>query len=725
MQGSEANAARPAGTPRVVAFATAIFVSAFLVFLVQPVVGKHILPWFGGVPAVWTLCLAFYQTCLFAGYAYAHALVSRVDHRRQLFVHAALFVVAVAALPVLPGAEWRPEVASDPSARIIAMLVRHVAPAFVLLAATGPLLQAWFARALPGRSPYPLYAVSNLGSLLALVAYPVLIEPALSVTSTAAAWTWGFVALGLLILAVGRASPPVSHGTDTPAHADEDAHLDPHVTPGRVALWIALPATAVVLFMGVTHELCLDVASVPFLWIGPLALYLVTLIVCFGREGAYRPVWMIALAIVSGALLLVMAGRAQGDSLAAGRSLVVQIGLHAGLLFGGCMAMHGELYRMRPPASALTLFYLCVAGGGALGGLFVGLAAPRLFPGYWELPLGAALCWGLWLAAQARARDGALRRRAGLRVLAVATTVALAAGAIGLGQAARSKTMVSQQRTFFGILRVNETDRDDPRRARRSLYSGRTQHGTQFLAPSARREPTAYYGHTTGVGLLLASRAPGAETRLGVVGLGVGTLAAYGRPGDTIRFYEIDPAVLRIASDSERFTFLSDSEAEIAHVLGDARLALEAEVARSAPRYDVLVVDAFSSDAIPVHLATREAMALYVERVGARGVVAMHVSNRHLDLVPLVMRLGAEQGLAGVVVRNPLMRETLSQRATWVLLSPDVARLNAIVARMQRRMRALGIEGGTVRFSQPTRERLAAAPIWTDDYSNLFGVLRR
>ncbi len=703
-------------------FSGAAFASAFLIFMVQPMVGKRILPWFGGVPAVWMLCLAFYQTTLFAGYAYAHLLTRSARPAIQLAIHALVFAGALIALPVLPPERWMPTGAVEPSAAILAMLAAHVAIPFLALAATGPLVQAWFARRYPLRSPYPLYAVSNLGSFLALIAYPFLLEPRLPLSSTGQLWSLAFVATALAVLACGvLARRQLSSGDSTVAAAP--AAERPALA--RLVLWLLLPAGAVVLMMGVTNELALDVASAPFLWVLPLGIYLTTFVLCFGWERGYRRAPYLALAalpLAAGPLIEVAGLEGDAEFLSLLKSIQVQIAVHALLLFGACMVLHGELYRLRPPASSLTLYYLCLSAGGALGGIFVGLIAPRIFDDFLELVIGSALAWLLVLAACAQDSRGWLR--AGAPRWRWALTLALTAVALPMWaerQLRRPDDLLHQERTFFGVLRVRQIG--DGASVQKHLYSGTTLHGVQFA--SAPRRPTSYFGVLTGIGLALAQREPDVPSSLGVVGLGIGTLAAYGRPGDRVRFYEIDPAVARLARDDRTFSYLSGSGATVEVVEGDARISLASERERGElPRFDFLVIDAFSSDSIPVHLLTREALALYLDALAETGLLAFHVSNRHFDLVPVLARLAADAGLQVLDIETPSLVAHMSGQSTWVFLSRDQARIRSLANHALQRLHSLGVADDAIRVGTPTPETLASAPLWTDDYSDLLGALR-
>lgn len=706
--------------PLVWLFVAAVFASAFLIFNVQPMVGKHILPWFGGAPSVWMTCLAFYQTALFVGYAYAWLLAARIPPRLQPALHGLLFLAALTVLPVLPGPEWKPDASGAANLRILGMLAANVALPFVLLAATGPLLQVWFASALPGRSPYPLYAVSNLGSLLGLLSFPLLVEPHLRLSLQSRLWSAGFAATGLAVLAcaawAARRAPSPGAAWPSPS---------PQLERSGVALWLLFPASAVVMFMGVTNRLCLDIASVPFLWIVPLALYLVTLVLCFGSERIYRRGVFVPLALASVAWLV--AATLFGPQPRLGVLLADSVGAAAvrycAALFFGCMVAHGELHRLRPGPARLTAFYLCVAGGGALGGLFVGLLAPRIFDAYHELPLGIASCWLLVLVALRRAPTGVFAgRRAHAAWAGAALLTAGAAGAYAFRAVETEPGTLVVERNFFGILRVIETPGSTPFVV---LRHGTTRHGLQYKSPGLRQRPTSYYARATGIGLVLAerTRAAAEPARIGVIGLGIGTLAAYGREQDRIVFYEIDSHVVRIARDSGTFSYLEDSPAEIEIITGDGRLSLEAELERGGGReFDVLVVDAFTSDSVPMHLLTAEAFGIYAAHLAHTGVLAVHVSNRYFDLTAPVARLGHEVGLDAFVVVNQGAPRRLAEAARWVVLARDPEYFEILAAEAARLPSRAGRPLTHAFRLRP--EVVAGAPLWTDDFSNVLTLIR-
>jgi spermidine synthase len=702
-------------------FALAICASAFLIFLIQPMVAKRVLPWYGGAPAVWTLCLAFYQSTLFLGYAYAHLLIRCVPAGAQLGVHALAIGSALLLLPVLPAESWQPDAFTSPRLGILALLAANVALPFFVLASSGPLLQAWFARRHPAGSPYPLYAVSNVGSLAALLAYPFALEPRLPLSRTGDLWSLGFVAAAIAMLgcaALARRSPfpPSGARPDGPEPA----------RPGRLhtALWFGLSGCAVALLMGVTNELCIDVASVPFLWILPLATYLVTFVLCFGWEGAYRRApW----AVLAGLAFLASTGRAiwlpglPQSSRVLVNAPPFQIASFCLLLFAVCMLLHGELYRLRPPARWLTAFYLCVSGGGAVGGIFVGIAAPMIFSDYYELEAGLALAGLLFVAAWANDPDARLHAVAPRWRWAAAGAIAvLVLGPAGWTLARPEGALLHRERSFFGVYRVLDASvgEDEQRR----LKSGTTLHGVQVLGPW-RRLPTSYYGRATGLGLVMAPRQSQRGTRIGVIGLGVGTLAAYGRAGELMRFYEIDPVVVRIARDDGHSSFLEDSPAEIEIVVGDGRLSLTHEQALGeGDAFDYLVIDAFNSDAIPVHLLTVEAFEHYERALAPGGLLAVHASNRHFGLVSLVTRVGLESGLHSLEIVTNVAPRHQSRPSQWVWLGRDPVRIRELERQVRRTSKSLGVQA-MIRLG--SRESTMNVPVWTDDHSDLFGALRR
>ena len=664
-----------------------IFLSSFLLFLVQPLIARLILPWFGGTAAVWTTCMLFFQTILLAGYAYAHATNAKLAPRAQALLHSALLCAAVLLMPVAPGESWKPSGSEEPISYILAMLVVAVGLPYFLLSSTSPLVQAWFARARPGENPYRLFAVSNFASLLALVGYPTLVEPLLGNVAQVRSWSALFAAFAVLcaLLAWASAKPQ-------PASTQPAADAGPAPSRRDFVLWVALSAAASALLLAVTNHVTQDVASIPLLWLAPLTLYLLTFILCFEGQGLYRPQWMwaVVLAALGGMAYLLFDRDYQFN-------LVVQLGTYLPGLFIACVFCHGELYRSRPSARHLTAFYLSISAGGALGGFFVAVVAPLAFRLNYEL--GASIAAVALLAALRLRGVHVVARFASLVVLAGVVAAAVHEGL------ALQRDVIESQRNFYGTVRVKEYGRPGEAGHLRRMLHGVIMHGEQSLDPAKRRDATTYYQTTSGIGVAIRSRAERPAVRVGVIGLGTGTLAVYGRKGDAFRFYDINPQVIELAR--RQFTYLGDSAelgVQVETVLGDARLNLEREPPQS---FDVLAVDAFSSDSIPVHLITREALATYLRHLKPDGIVAFHVSNRFLELVPVVGRLAREAGAHAVVIYEKGDEDRT--QSDWVLVSRDP---NALKGKL---------------FEEAAAEAPAERPewrTWTDDYSNLVQILK-
>jgi spermidine synthase len=480
--------------------------------------------------------------------------------------------------------------------------------------------------------------------------------------------------------------------------------------------------------MGTTNELCLDMASVPFLWIIPLSVYLLTFILCFASARFYYRRGPFVL-LSAAALLLLL--QAQGWRLTPNAkilkelSVVWQIARYALLLFACCSLLHGELYRLRPHPRHLTAYYLWIAGGGAVGGLFVGLAAPVIFSGYHELGAGIAVCWALLALCVFRDPASALHGGRPRAVWALAVALGLACiAALFLREPTVGHGVLLQQRNFFGVLNVVERNRGHATRHYHMLNSGTTTHGVQYLNAALRSEATTYYGNVTGVGYALRQRKPGEGTRVGIIGLGIGTLSGYGREGDHFRYYEIDPDVIAIARNEGFFSYLKDSRATSEVVLGDARLSLESELHNGAPQaFDFLVLDAFTSDAIPVHLLTTEAFALYGTHLVDAGVILVHVTNRHLDLSPLLFGHAARLGMRAIEIFNSTVPGQRSGPSRWVILTPNNAYIDELLVFIRAQQKALELPRPSVGVRHPHERGFRGYPIWTDDYSNLFSVL--
>jgi len=680
------------------AFSLTIFWGAFLLFLVQPLIARFILPWFGGGPAVWTTCMLFFQLLLLGGYAYAHFSISRLTPRRQVITHLVLLALAVALLPITPGDAWKPTDGSHAAGHILLLLLGCLGLPYLVLSATGPLLQAWFSKANPGVSPYRLYALSNVGSLLALLIYPFYLEPQLSRQAQADGWSWGLaIYAGLTAWCGLKVWKSAAADGETSKSAEEEAPA----SAWRKLLWFALPACGVMLLLAITNKLCQDIAVVPFLWVLPLSLYLLSFIISFDSPRWYhRGFWLPLLAILLG-LVLQNLYKAESHP-----DITPLATLYLGTMFVACMVCHGEVYRLRPGASRLTGFYLSLSAGGAAGGLFVALAAPFVFPDYFELHLALFLTAALVLIVLRQDPTRPFREGQARWAWAV-PFVALAALGYGLADVATTslRGSLSTTRGFYGVLKVNDNDAGNDGLHHLTLQHGATIHGLQYVDAEKRTDPSSYYTSTSGIGRLLRAHKPGGGRRVGAIGLGCGTLAAWGRPGDTFRFYEINDDVARLATST--FTYLKDSKAKTELVMGDARLSMEREANQ---QYDVIVLDAFSSDAIPVHLLTLEAFDHYQRHLKPDGAIVVHVSNRYLDLHPVVYRIADKIGFPAITIddNDTAYEDAGFYGSDWIIMTRNQVLLQQPLIR--------DVTKETVEFP-------ARIIYWTDERSDLLSIL--
>jgi hypothetical protein len=668
-------------------YAFTIFVSAFLLLAIQPLIGKMILPWFGGSAAVWSTCLIYFQISLLLGYLYAHFVARYLTPKRQAVTHVILLAASLGALPAIPRPE-RAIATGDPAIRIVVLLATTIGLPYLLLSATGPLLQSWYARARSG-APYRLYALSNLGSLLALLSYPFAVEPVTTVRAQAHGWSVCYLlfAAACAVCAVRTARLNQSEARETDAAASAPWW--------HVPLWAALAACPSGLLLSVTATLTHNVAPLPLLWILPLALYLLSFVFCFEFEGLYRRWIFLPLLAMS------LSGMTFAVYFQNGNAPVrITIPLLAAGLFVSAMVCHGELARIKPHPQHLTSFYLAISVGGAAGGFFVGFVAPRVWSDYLEFPVLLVFCAALatlmvWIYVKFQVS----RRTWIVRVWMLAGTMVLASYLL---HQARTHQLGKSWRNFYGVLRIVDHPETAKQRALRTLWNGTIIHGSQMTAPEYHRIPTAYYGRNSGVGKAVADLQKNGPVRVGLVGLGAGVMGAYCRPGDTFKFYEINPLAVEIAR--REFTFLSDCPATPEIVLGDARLALQ----REAPQgFDLLVVDAFTSDSVPAHLLTSEAFRVYFRHLRPSGILAVNVSNRYLNLVTIVAAGAQETG----------------RRATWVVDTGDPA--NACFGTNWVLVSSNVLEGPA--FQGPTVNRVRPASgfrMWTDDYSSLFRILK-
>jgi len=674
-----------------------IFLSAFLLFQVQPLMGRYILPWFGGTPAVWSVCLLFFQCILLAGYGYAHWLGSLKSAKTQATIHISLLLASFLLLPVAPNAEiWKPTGAGNPAWQILLLLLATVGGPYFLLSSTTPLLQRWFSLGQAGAG-WRLYALSNFGSFLALFSYPFLMEPYARLLTQS--WIWSGLYVGFVAVCSLTAWGVRNSASAAETQADEVMGERPSIS--TIFFWLALAATASTLLLATTNLITQDIAVAPFLWILPLSVYLLSFILTFESDRWYR---RLHFAVLTGVLAPVAAATTSAGVVLL--PLWGEAAVYLGALFAACMLCHGELAKSRPVARYLTSFYLIVSVGGVIGGVFVALIAPGLFQHFTEYPLALAGTCVLGLIGWFRAGAYAewTRQNFGVRVplmaLLFGTLGSIALAVLpGIG-----KVPLATVRNFFGILSVAE--RTDSAGAYRQLTHGRIKHGSQYVNEPLHSQATSYFGPRSGVGVVMQAMQKEGEARnIGIIGLGAGTMAAWGRPSDTIRFYEINPDDEKIAR--QWFSYLKDSKAKVDVALGDARIVLEQELKEGKRNdYDMIVVDAFSSDAIPMHLLTAQCADLYKQRLKPGGLLLMHISNRTLNLSPVVRGVANHLGWSASQLLSNGYLPGGEDSSHWILITSDtdfVKRTN---------------------LQQLVSSWSADEPLlWTDDFASLWHVL--
>jgi len=663
-------------------YAGTIFLSAFLLFQVQPIIGKMVLPWFGGSASAWTVCMLFFQLTLLLGYLYSHLSSRYLAPRRQAWLHAGLLLLAALTLPIIPSASWKPSASDDPALLLLGLLGATIGLPYFLLSTTGPLVQHWFAQERPGSLPYRLFALSNFASLLGLLSYPLLFEPRFTLKEMSTFWSAGFALFAIFCGALALS------GRTRNVAPPQAAAGKPTLRDGL--FWCALAAVPTVVLMSATSHLTANIAPVPLLWVLPLVIYLLTFILCFESSRWYRRWLFLPLMAVLTPLLI--ACSTYPSLMPSG--IVWPTLLFCVAIFTYCMACHGELARLKPPPAQLTAYFLMIALGGAIGGIFTGLIAPRIFNDDYELALSciAAVC--LVGASCLHRQDGPAPSARPIKATVLCTTLL---GVMWAANAISPSTPTIKGRNFYGTVKVKDTGSGEA--LVRQLTHGVIIHGRQFLAPARQGWPTTYFGASGGAGIaMMASRHQGPQ-HVGIIGLGIGTMAAYCRPGDVYRFYEINPLVEQFAN--EHFTFLRNCPAHKEIAIGDARLVMEAEPSQ---QFDLLAVDAFSGDAVPVHLLTQEAFAIYFRELKPDGVLAVHVSNRYLNLAPIVKKAADTFNRVAYLAASGSDEVSGLKASTWVLVG-------------QREQLA--------RFAS-LHEILPAPDVrpWTDDYSSLLGIMK-
>ncbi len=698
-------------------YAATILVSSFLLFLVQPIIAKQILPWFGGSAAVWTTCLIFFQFALLGGYAYSDFSNRFLKHKTQSIIHIVLLVLSLMVLPILASSEWKPIGSEDPLWRILGLLLVTIGLPYFMLSTTGPLVQSWFARehADPetAKRVYRFFALSNLGAILGLLAYPFAIEMWVTTHTQAIGWSMGYGLFALLCIgSAWRAMKSSDHAgidpTEEPkplfdALSEEHTSKDKQPSWQNYSLWFVLAALASMMLMAVTNHITQNVASIPFMWVVPLALYLLTFVFCFegrGGKGFYtRKFWLLPTFVAI--CLMAWGVTAKYGFLA----IDIAIPLYCAGLFLVCMFCHGELAASKPAARYLTRFYLVMSLGGAIGGLFVGLIAPKLFSAYWEMLLGLGILALMALILTAKYFTSVKQRPI---LVAAPMAAILSLGAViyyayDYDWLLKEGGTIHTERNFYGRLSVKQMGGGfNSPEAQRMMLHGTIVHGKEYIAEPYRRIPTSYYTETSGIGLALSHYSQ-PQRKIGGVGMGVGTIAAYGRKGDVFNFYEINPEVVEIARNY--FYFLSDSAAKVQIALGDGRLVLEKQPPQ---QYDVLAVDAFSGDAVPVHLVTREALAIYLKHIKPNGSVAFHITSRYLSLAPVIKKLADDAGYQAVMIADRSKGSRYSSNSDWVIVTKNKSLLN----------------DPSVRKNSVRIDNVAGMRIWTDDFSNLFQILK-
>jgi len=668
--------------------------------------------------------MLFFQVGLLVGYSYAHVISKYLATKKQVIVHFVLLGLSLLLLPITPSEVLKPDDVDSPAMNIILLLLSTVGIPYILVSSTGPLLQQWFNKQYPEKSPYRLYSLSNLGSLLALLTYPFIVEPNLGLNTQTILWSIGY---GIFILACGWAGMTLYNSLSnlplTLNQAESTEEKEQQMSWLDPLLWIAFSACGSILLLAATNFICQDVAVIPFLWILPLSLYLITFIIAFDSPRWYiRWIWILALVLIIPKIFWMLEGHYDLDK----TDLMEQIITYLAGMFLAVMVCHGEMVRLKPPAKHLTFFYLMVSLGGAIGGGFVTFIAPEIFADFWEWPIGLVLT--LLLAGVSLVRKPGFDlptfisskfSEPKFSVWVISPTcivMVLVGGSVYFGlkitefQDSFSEDVLASNRNFYGVIRVIESSKGSSLH-KYKMYHGQINHGIQFQEPKMMRKPTTYFSSHSGIGLAIRrhpKRLNDQGIHLGIIGLGSGTIGVYLKPKDKFVYYEIDPDVERIAR--QYFTYLNDGGEQIEVVLGDGRISMERELKKQGSRkFDILAIDAFSGDAIPIHLLTREAFELYFQHLNSDGVLAVHISNRYVELEPLIYNMGKKFNMDTVLVKKGKNRAKGIKGSTWVLISNN-----------QEFMQHPRVLAYVDRWPTVVQQKQI---IWTDDYSNLVELL--
>ena len=687
-------------------FLSLIFVGAFLLFQVQPLIAKVILPYYGGGAAVWTACLLFFQAFLLLGYFYAHKLSKIKVVKTQFLLHTTLLLASLLVLPIGLSQSISSEnnlLTESPLASILIQLVLAVGFPYFLLASTGPLVQRWLTFVDKERLPYKLYSLSNFASLLALLSFPFVFEPLLTSANQSLLWSVIYaIYVMLFILVMKRVYGQLSSPELDVVMMTSELNNNDSISKVYLALWAGLSGLGVILLVSTTNAMTQNIPPVPFLWILPLCLYLLTFIISFHSPKWYvRSYWLALFSLTAVLAIFMFFIGSQFD-------IISQLVIYSCILFTACMICHGELARLKPGANGLTLFYLVLSLGGFLGSAFVAFVAQNIFDQFLEFPLAVLMLFLLFACSCWVLRC----QNKWLLPLSLTAFVLLSVLFVYFNQLF-IKNDIHSERNFYGILSVKDIKVGNE--VERRLIDGSTSHGTQSQQESKRYTPLSYYRKETGVALAFAQMRhykqltlkSASSVNVGFVGLGAGTLAAYGKKGDNFTFYELNPAVIEAATSY--FTYLDDSAAEINLLLGDARVSLTQEtVGEARPLFDLLVVDAFSGDSIPQHLLTQEAIALYLKNMSDYGVIVIHVSNSHLNLLPLMRGLAADKQMA-IRYFHTSAQQAHEHDTQWVWLSKNEQLMNEILVRA---------------YQSEWPDDEANKVLWTDSHSSLMSVLK-